>query len=359
MRHLRATRLLSVIKHASSMPLVVATDDADYIVKLRGAGQGLRALAIEVIVAELAEQVGLKVPRRAVVELSKAMAHDEGDPEILELIARSEGENLGLAWLHDAAMFGPTHALSPELASRIVLFDTLTMNVDRRAKNPNLLVHGGDVHLIDHGAVLLFEHASDDPALQQRIVFEHVLAPLATDIEGQSLRMRVSLDRPQIARAVGTVPRGWLTDEERRAMVDIVAARVAAWSSWSERIGVGNVDEGGRASSRIRGTLELLGETIDLSARSGLHNVRVEHERLRPGRRSSSAHFHTKRDELVYVLAGTPTLVLDGHERRLNPGDYVGFPAGIPRTHFLRNDTSDDAEYLVVASCETDDEVRY
>lgn len=349
MKRLRAKQLLSVIRTASSMPVVVATDEGEYVTKLRGAGQGLRALIAEVVVAELAEQVGLRVPSRAIIELD--LTHE--DHETRELLERSRGENLGFAKL-EAVTFGE-HAVDAELASRILVFDTFVMNVDRRAKNPNILVRAGEIYLIDHGAVLLFEGCD----VNERVVFEHVLAPFATDLQRQSGRMRMMLDRPPIARAVARVPRGWMTDEERRAMVDVIANRVAAWSEWSSRIGVGSVAEGGRESSRIRGTMELLGESIDLSTRAGLKDVRVEHELLRPGRRSSSPHFHTRCEELVYVLRGTPTVVIESEARLLKPGDYVGFPAGVARKHFLRNDSEEDAEYLVVATKPPDDETRY
>jgi mannose-6-phosphate isomerase-like protein (cupin superfamily) len=348
-KRLRATQLLSVIRTASSMPVVVATDDGKYVTKLRGAGQGLRALIAEVVIAELAEQVGLRVPSRAVIDLDVT----DHDHEVREVLERSRGENLGFAWI-DGEMF-KGQAIDGELASRIVVFDTFVMNVDRRAKKPNLLLADGVLYLIDHGAVLLFEGCD----VNERIVFDHVLSPFATDVPRQSGRMRMMLDRPQIGRAVARVPRGWMTDEERRAMVDVIANRVAAWSEWSSRIGVGNVGEGGREASRIRGTMELLGESIDLATRAGLRDVRVEHEVLRPGRRSSSPHYHTRREELVYVLRGTPTVVIDDQPRILHPGEYVGFPAGAPNQHFLRNDTTDDAEYLVVATKPADDETRY
>ena len=104
--------------------------------------------------------------------------------------------------------------------------------------------------------------------------------------------------------------------------------------------------------------MELLGESIDLAQRSGLKNVHVAHEILRPGRRSSSPHYHTHREELVYVLRGALTLVQES-ERILGAGDYVGFPAGVPRKHYLRNDTASDVEYLVVATRDPADETKY
>ena len=49
----------------------------------------------------------------------------------------------------------------PDLASRIVWFDAFISNVDRTAKNTNLLLWHRKLWLIDHGASLYFHHAPD------------------------------------------------------------------------------------------------------------------------------------------------------------------------------------------------------
>lgn len=324
------------------MPVRVLAEGDEYIVKLRGAGQGVRALAVEVIVAELAEAVGLRVPARAIVEIPPGFVLNR-DHELVELMERSVGENLGFRWLNA----GPLGDVNPELAAKIALFDAFLMNVDRRAKNPNLLRSSGDVYLIDHGAVLLFEHTPDDPALRDRVVYEHLFRA----------RGALQLTDDDLTRAVAAVPRAWLSDPQ--PFLDVLRARLAAVPEWSSRLHIGHIREGGREASRIRGTMELLGESIDLARRAGLHDVDIAHELLRPGRRSASPHAHTKREELVYVLRGTPTLVLEGSRSLLRPGDYVGFRSGDRARHHLRNDTTEDVEYLVIASKPDGDEVVY
>ena len=47
------------------------------------------------------------------------------------------------------------------LASRIVALDVFAVNVDRTARNPNLLWQGGELWLIDHGAALYWHHGWD------------------------------------------------------------------------------------------------------------------------------------------------------------------------------------------------------
>jgi mannose-6-phosphate isomerase-like protein (cupin superfamily) len=342
MRRLRASEFIDVVRPASSMPIRVRAGGDEYIVKLRGAGQGVRALACEVIVAELAEQLGLRVPERAIIDIPPAFVRNR-DHELVELLERSVGDNLGLRWL-DAS---PATDVDPLLAAKILAFDTFLMNVDRRRKNPNLLRANGEVYLIDHGAVLLFEHAPDDPAMRERVVYDHVFGgapPAALEITDE-----------QIARAVAAVPREWLPDPD--AFVATLRARRDA--PWSARMHIGNLNEGGREAGRIRGTLELLGEWIDLADRSGLRDVRVLHERLRPGRRSSSPHYHTHAEELVLVLSGAVTLIIEGRETLLRARDYIGFRAGHAERHHLRNDGDVDAEYVVIATKPAGDATVY
>ena len=62
-----ATRYVTPLREGGSLPgLVEADDDGLYVVKFRGAGQGLRALVAEVIVGELARALDLLVPELVV-----------------------------------------------------------------------------------------------------------------------------------------------------------------------------------------------------------------------------------------------------------------------------------------------------
>src|SRR5690349_4299148 len=69
MRTLQARRILSADKRGSSWPVLVETEAGLQFTKLHGAAQGPGALVAEVIVAELAEALGLRVPERSLVRL--------------------------------------------------------------------------------------------------------------------------------------------------------------------------------------------------------------------------------------------------------------------------------------------------
>lgn len=79
----------------------------------------------------------------------------------------------------------------------------------------------------------------------------------------------------------------------------------------------------------------------------GLRNVGVNRTTLRPGAVSALHHRHLRQDELVFVLAGHPTLVTDAGETPLAPGMVAGFPAG-GTAHHLENRTDADCVILEV-----------
>src|SRR5262249_58368207 len=131
-----------------------------------GAGRGRRALVAEVIVGELARRAGLLVPELVTVMIDRRLGAAEPDPEIQDLINGSEGVNLGVDFLPGALPYTPAGAWQPsaELAAEIVWLDALTTNVDRTARNPNLLLWHHRLWLIDHGAALYLAHGGLDPS---------------------------------------------------------------------------------------------------------------------------------------------------------------------------------------------------
>jgi hypothetical protein len=204
-RTVRATRYATPLREGGSLPGVVeADDDGMYVVKFRGAGQGIKALVAEIIAGELARAVGLAVPEIVLVDVDPVLARAEPDPEIQDLIAASAGLNVGLDFLPGALAYDPGFAVSPELAALVVWLDELTLNIDRTPRNPNLLVWHDRLWLIDHGAALFPHHAGDIAAAATREfaeIADHVLAPIAGD------RPHPSFDAEAI---VSLVPPDWL-----------------------------------------------------------------------------------------------------------------------------------------------------
>jgi hypothetical protein len=217
LRGVAAIRYVTPLREGGSLPgLVEADDDGLYVVKFRGAGQGLRALVAEVIVGEVARRLGLLVPELVIAEIDPVLGAAEPDPEIQELITASAGENLGVDFLPGALAYTPAGADKPDsrLAADIVWLDALTTNVDRTPRNPNLLIWHDRLWLIDHGAALYLQHGGLDPAAHADrpfpLIAEHVLLPCAGSILEAHERLAPAAEA-SLAESISLVPREWLT----------------------------------------------------------------------------------------------------------------------------------------------------
>jgi hypothetical protein len=115
-------------------------------------------------------------------------------------------------------------AEQPRLASSIVWFDALVGNVDRTAKNTNLLVWHRDLWMIDHGATLIFHHAWGDHLERARAPYkqlrEHVLLPWATELREADAELAPRLTRDAIDGVLAMIPDQWLGDEPQFASID-------------------------------------------------------------------------------------------------------------------------------------------
>jgi hypothetical protein len=245
----RATKYVAPLREGGSLPaLVEADDDGLYVVKFRGAGQGPKALVAELIAGELARRIGLTVPDIAYVEIDPALAPAEPDQEIQDLLRASVGLNVGLDFLPGALAFDPAAPpdVDPAVAAGVAWLDALVTNVDRTARNPNLLEWHGRLWLIDHGAALYLHHRTWALAERARDPFpaiaEHVLLPFASAIDDVDDRLAARLDRAALEAIAGLVPDAWLVadgedadpGQRRRAYVDYLARRLEPPRAFAE-----------------------------------------------------------------------------------------------------------------------------
>jgi len=219
-----AVHLERALAGGSSWPIVVRDDTGErWLVKLRGNAHGAAPLCAEIIVGELATALGLAVPPRAIITLAGRLATDDPHQELADLVRRSGGDNLGLAWLPDArvATAADLAALDRTVAARVVWLDGLVENLDRTAANPNLLVAEGRLWLIDHGAALAFHYAW--PALTEATPRRplaprapHALAARAAPLATVDERAAAALTREVLAAAVAAVPDSLLGPDPAR-----------------------------------------------------------------------------------------------------------------------------------------------
>ena len=241
LRTVTTTRYVTPLREGGSMPAIIEADDEGmYVLKFRGAGQGPRALVAELVAGGIAHALDLPVPEIVLVELDPDLARTEPDSEIQHLIRSSAGLNLALDYLPGAINFDPV-AGHPDaiLASQIVWFDAYVSNVDRTARNPNLLMWHRRLQLIDHGAALYFHHGWDGgnaiAGNAFKLIKDHVLLPWADALAEADALLSQKLDREVLASIVEQVPDAWLEGpaafaapaEQRAASVDYLVQRLA------------------------------------------------------------------------------------------------------------------------------------
>jgi hypothetical protein len=214
MEILEARRVLSADRRGSSWPVLVETDSGVRFTKLRGAAQGTGALIAEVIVAELAESLGLRVPVRSLVRFGDAVESVDKNDELADLLRASRGVNLGFAYLEGAENFSP-EADVPRVAegeaAAILWLDGLTTNPDRTARNPNLLWWRGGLWLIDHGAALGFQYALpavDETATRRPYTLRepHILQSRVASVADWDGELGARVTHASVERAIAAVP---------------------------------------------------------------------------------------------------------------------------------------------------------
>ncbi|HEY9488415.1 MAG TPA: HipA family kinase [Chryseosolibacter sp.] len=240
LRSVNVIRYVTPLREGGSLPAIVEADDEFlYVLKFRGAGQGRKALIAELIGGEVARTLGLKVPEIVFANLDSAFGRIEGDEEIQDLLKASTGLNLGMHYLSGAITFDSLATKIPaDLASKIVWLDCLLMNVDRTSRNTNMLWWHKELWLIDHGASLYFHHNwqnADNASKPFPLVKDHVLLPIATELEAADETNRSALSRRRLEDIVSLIPEEWLAGEpafpsaesHRKAYIDFLESRVA------------------------------------------------------------------------------------------------------------------------------------
>jgi hypothetical protein len=216
LRTVKATRYVVPLREGGSLPAIVEADDLGlYVVKFRGAGQGILALIAELLAGEIGRALGLRVPEIVLMEIDEALGRNEPDYEIRQLLKASTGVNLALDYLPGSTMFDPAarDTAATDEASTMVWFDAFTQNIDRTPRNANLLVWHRKLYPIDHGAALFFHH--DWPSREKKIsspfteIKDHILLPWAKEIAKAAEGAHERLTDLVLREIVDMVPDAW------------------------------------------------------------------------------------------------------------------------------------------------------
>ncbi len=204
-----------------------------YVLKFRGAGQGCKALIADLVGGELARALGFKIPEIVFGDLPEGYGRSEPDEEIQDLLKWSTGLNLGIHYLQGAITFDPlAHQISEKLASEIVWLDAYLMNIDRTAKNTNMLFWKSELWLIDHGASLYFHHQPENWEKSSASAFpqikEHVLIRQAGSLASAHSRLLPLLTDQLLEEITELIPEDWLRSDpglSRELYLDFLKSR--------------------------------------------------------------------------------------------------------------------------------------
>lgn len=118
---------------------------------------GSASLAREAIAACLAGDLGLPVSEPLWVNVPAGLIPDEGGRG-----EDSQGDSIAFGSTHVGHQFSTWPAGQPigngeqQIAAEVLIFDAVIQNYDRRPTNPNCLVRGVDIRLIDHEATFIY-----------------------------------------------------------------------------------------------------------------------------------------------------------------------------------------------------------
>lgn len=240
LRAVNVIRYIEPLREGGSLPAIVEADDSFmYVLKFRGAGQGVKALIAELIGGLIAKELGLKMPEMVLANLDESYGKTEPDEEIRDLLKFSTGLNLGIHYLSGSITYDPVvRKIDDLLASKIVWLDCLLLNVDRTVKNTNLLWWKNELWLIDHGASLYFHHSWSNWMEMAKKPFsrvnDHVLLAQASELDQVNSVFSEILTSLKIKEIVDLVPEDWLltdhpflsVEEHRKAYVTFLTIRM-------------------------------------------------------------------------------------------------------------------------------------
>lgn len=239
-RTVQVTRYITPLREGGSLPALAEADDGFmYVLKFKGAGQGAKALIADLLGAEIARLAGMKVPELVFAGLDPAFGRTEPDEEIQDLLKASVGINLGVHYLSGSISYDPAVSrVDALLASTIVWLDAFITNVDRTARNTNMLTWRQELWLIDFGASLYFHHSWDNWEAQSKKPFtaikDHVLLPYANEVAAVNKKMQLLFNREYFISILQIVPDEWLlqfdeegdTSAKRKLYVDFLMSRL-------------------------------------------------------------------------------------------------------------------------------------
>jgi hypothetical protein len=156
---LAAVDFIKPMSNGRTRPVMLGCEDAsgdrtEVVVKFRSRELTAKAQIAELLAAQLADDIGLDVPRAVVVNVPPGFEAIVPDPELAALVKASLGDNVGSVNIGPGFTTWPIgrapHGGQRDQAAAIFAFDLLVQNPDRRVNNPNLWARSDRLGVYDH-----------------------------------------------------------------------------------------------------------------------------------------------------------------------------------------------------------------
>jgi hypothetical protein len=213
MQRVQARKVLSAFRQGSSWPVIVDAGARRVFTKLHATAHGTAPLVAEIVVGELADALGIATPARCLVEMAPGIESVDPHQELLDLLKRSHGLNLGFEVLegYRDVKVADARQIRPTQAAPIIWLDALVENPDRTEQNPNLMIKAGHVSLIDNGAALMFQYdwqhvTEQSPRQPGSFVDQHLLRVSALELSDCDAELAPKVTRELLEHALAIVP---------------------------------------------------------------------------------------------------------------------------------------------------------
>ncbi|MCP4630278.1 MAG: hypothetical protein GY850_43225, partial [bacterium] len=174
---IKITNYYNEIRLGSSLPLIVGGDDGNrYVVKLNGSGDGVIANAIDWLSIKLGRLLHIPVLETQLLEIDSSFIGKDQDPEIIELVEKSSGLNFGTRYKEDTFLYSESRVpgISGELKDEIFLYDLFLLNIDRTAKNPNIIFRNHKLWCLDFSSSITMRSSIDGQSYQGLLLLPHL-----------------------------------------------------------------------------------------------------------------------------------------------------------------------------------------
>jgi hypothetical protein len=174
---IKAVEFYQEIRGGSSLPLIIGgSDGGKYVVKLRGAGDGILTNVVEWLAIKLGQLARLPVLEPALLVIDNEFAKQAPDPEIREVLEKSAGMNFGTKLVEGASILNEHKAfeVGASLKGEIFLYDLFLLNVDRNARNPNLIFNRNGLWALDYSSSMTIRSAIDGRNYEKLAVLREI-----------------------------------------------------------------------------------------------------------------------------------------------------------------------------------------